>query len=455
MGVFLIYRPEAPNVECANLMRAPAAVLLALAPLLLTARAEAQPQPPPDPAPAPAPDPAPAPAPAPDPNAPTLGASTGGQVGAPADARAGVPATTPANPDEQAHERSIDRQRSRAMIQEDLLPSVQVIKTDQVEIRAGGLMQLYVAPYAGDDSLISNNDPVTRPGFRLRRASIGLEGRLGDKLGVLVAVNPTSVDAEGSVVGDAKVFFALDPAARFSAGTSKIAFSRGTLETARSLTGLERPLSSTTITPARRLGITVEGEVAKGHFAYLLSATNGTEGFIQGNQYGGFLGAGRLELRLADLPDPWKAQDGVIVAINGFGQSAPATTSVGYGADIFAAVSRFHAKIEGICDRTKPKDSPAVPSTLPDTLERCGAYAEVGYVVNVPEIPFQPTVRAELFDDNSAIADAGDVALIDAGINAPLYRQFLRAQLRWVSRIERKGESRSNDAAVISLQGAF
>lgn len=441
---------------------------LALGSLLLAAPAFAQL--PPDPAPLPEPTPAPAdPEPAPpdapppveptptrEPDRPAAGASTGGNVASPEDANAGVPTPTPADPAAApARERAIDRQRSRAMIQEDLLPSVQVLKTDEAEIRAGGLMQLYMAPYAGSDALITNNDPVTRAGFRLRRASIGLEGRLGDKLGVLVAVNPTAVDSEGSVVGDAKAFFALDPAVRFSAGTSKIAFSRGALETARSLTGLERPLASSIITPSRRLGATVEGEVADGHFAYLISVTNGTEGYTRGNQFGGILGAARLELRIVDLPDPWRGQDGVVLAVNGFNQSAPATTSFGYGADVFASFSRFHAKVEGLCDRTKPKDAPAVPSTLPDTLERCGAYAELGYVVNVPVIPFQPVVRAELFDDNRNIADAGDVLMIDAGINAPLYRQFLRAQARYVGRFERRGEARANDTFVLAIQGAF
>jgi hypothetical protein len=315
-------------------------------------------------------------------------------------------------------------------------------------------VQLQFAPYVGNDSLIANGDPATRPGLRLRRAGFGIQGNIGPKLTVLIAVNAIQSGSDGSI-SDAKLAYTVAPWLHLAGGTTKVPFSRNALESSRTLTSIERPLSVTTITPTGRLGVSAEGEVLKRHLAYLVGVFNGSEGFAQGNQFGGVLGGARVEARPWGLPDPWERVDGVAVAIDAVGENGPSTTRIGYSADAYAALAGAHLKVEGLCDRRKPKDTPTISPTLPDAVRRCGAYVEAGYVIPFPRLPVQPALRVELYDDNTSLHDAGDAILVDGGLNTQLIKYYVRAQLHYLARIERYGSSRKNDALVLSVQGTF
>ena len=106
--------------------------------------------------------------------------------------------------------------------------------------------------------------------------------------------------------------------------------------------------------------------------------------------------------------------------------------------------------VEGLCDRTKPEDSPVTSPEVPSTVKRCGGYAEAAYLVE----PFRSTgvVRVELLDDNLDVEDAGDAWLLSAGANFRATAN-VRLQLHYLGRYERKGSERANDSVIMNLQG--
>jgi hypothetical protein len=340
-----------------------------------------------------------------------------------------------------------------SQIEEDIQPRVSLLKTEDLEVRIGGLVQVHAVPYVGEDSLIENGDPATNAGFRLRRSRFGIEGRFKEPLRILLAVDLLELGEDIGTVSDAKLTYDFMPELSVSLGTSKVPFARGSLESSRLLPTIERPLSIIEIAPDHRLGATVEGQVVDGRLLYVAGFMNGTEGFGNGNEYGGFISGGRLQYTILGEPDGLAVTDGVAVGASGYYEDAPATNGFAAAADILAAFAGFRLTLEGLCDTRKPDDSPDVAPTIADEITRCGAYGTGQY--QIPDMPIEPALRVELFDDNREVEDAGDVWVIAGGVNSLLVDPYLRAQLHYISRVERHGPSRSNDALVLSVMGSF
>ena len=335
---------------------------------------------------------------------------------------------------------------------DDVAPTLVVYRGKHAELRMGGLIQLYFSPYVGDASLIANDDPVTSEGFRLRRARLGLEGRFGSGIGLRLVVNPLESDPDVGTLSTAEITYQFLPGMQVSVGTGSVPFTRAELESSSSLLGINRPLVARTIVPDKRLGVTVEGLVAD-RFGFVVAAMNSTEGYEQGNRFGGFIYAGRLLVNIIGAPSHKRPRElGVALSLGGLFDDGPATRALGASADLFVTAAGASVKLEAACDRTEPQDAPMPAPGLADDISRCGGYAELGYQLSMAEL--QPVLRVEYFDDNTEIEDAGDAMLFSAGVNARL-RPYTRVQLHYISRRERFGENRANDSVVLNLQGDF
>jgi len=343
-----------------------------------------------------------------------------------------------------------------SLIEEDVQPTVPVVKTGDVEVRVGGLVQVHAAPYVGDDALIENGDPATREGFRLRRSRLGVEGRFSQPLTIHLTVDLLEADEDDGTVSDAKIIYDWNEYARLTAGVGKVPFARGSLESSRSLDSIERPLSVIDIAPEHRVGFSVEGQVA-GRISYLTGLYNGTEGLSDGNEYGGFLTGARVQATVLGTPKGLGVEDGVAVGASAFYEDAPATNGFAVSGDVLVSMAGVGLTLEGLCDRRTPDDAPDISPTLSDEITRCGGYATLTYDLasDMMLVPLQPAVRVELYDDNTAVDDAGDTWLVSGGINAQLMDRYLRGQLHYIRRVERHGVGRPNDSAVLSLVGSF
>ena len=391
----------------------------------------------------PAPEGAPAPAPTSEP-APAGDAAASGAVEA------------ESAPDETSgDDTGDDDEGGGSLLESDVEPTLSVIRTDDIEVRVGGLVQVHAAPYVGDDALVENGDPATRPGFRLRRSRVGFEGRFRQPLRIELVIDMLEADEDEGSVSDAKLHYEWRPELRFSLGVGKVAFSRGSLESSRRLPVIERPLVVSEIAPDRRLGGNLEGALLGGNLVYVAGVANGSEGFADGNEFGGYLAGGRLQYFVLGEARGLDVRDGVAVGASGYYEDAPATNGFALSADVIGNFSGATLVLEGLCDTRTPDESPDVAPTIADEITRCGGYATALYDLAGMPVPLQPAVRVELLDDNTEVDDAGDVLQVSGGVNSMLIDPNLRAQLHYTSRIERHGPARSNDSLVLSFTGVF
>jgi hypothetical protein len=338
-----------------------------------------------------------------------------------------------------------------SLVEEDVEPTITVFRSRDVQVRIGALVQVHVAPWVGADSLVANDDIATEAGFRLRRARFALEGHFHQHLRVLLAINPLESDPDVATVADANISFQATPWLLLRAGTDKVPFTRAGLESSSQFLTIENPLIVRTLQPDRRLGVTAEGEVLSRRLAYLVSFMNGTEGYELGNRFGGFLYAARLQfLALGDLVARLGNGVGLALGAGGLFEDGPATHGVAVSADVLMTMDRAVAKLEVLCDRITPRDSPIISPGIADAIDRCGGYLEIGYTL--PWWSLQPVLRAELFDDDRAVQDAGDAILVSAGVNVS-YHRHARLQLHYLHRRERFSNERQNDALVLNIQG--
>jgi len=164
-----------------------------------------------------------------------------------------------------------------------------------------------------------------------------------------------------------------------------------------------------------------------------------------------------LEVRPWGRPDVrHPEQDGIAVGGGAFYENGPATNGFAWSADLLFAIFRAFLKVEGMCETRTPDEAPLVAPGIADELTRCGGYAEAGYTLPfLPWLPIQPVLRAEIYDDNTAVDDAGDALLIGGGVNVQVLDPYARVQLHYLARRERYGEERDNDSLVLVMQGTF
>ena len=346
-------------------------------------------------------------------------------------------------------------ERHGSLIESDVEPTLSVARTDDIEVRIGGMVQVHAAPYVGDEALIENGDPATRAGFRLRRSRVGFEGRFKQPLRIELVIDLLEADEDEGTVSDAKIHYEWRPELQLSLGVGKVAFSRGSLESSRRLPVIERPLVVSEIAPDRRLGFNLEGSVLGGNLVYVAGLANGSEGFSDGNEFGGYLAGGRLQYFIFGEPKGLDVVEGVALGASGYYENAPATNGFAAAADLTANLAGATLIVEGLCDTRTPDDSPDVAPTIADEITRCGGYATALYDLAGLPLPLQPAVRVELVDDNTDVEDAGDAWQVSGGVNSMLIDPNLRAQLHYTSRIERHGPARSNDSLVLSFTGVF
>jgi hypothetical protein len=332
---------------------------------------------------------------------------------------------------------------------------VQVLRTSDLEMRLGGLLQLQAALWTGSQALLENDDQASQPGLRLRRVRLGVEGHFKNRLGVLLVLNPLESDKEVGTIADAKLTYEFAPWLALSAGVSKVPFARESLVSSKRLLLIERPLSVNQMTPTRRLGVSADGMIWDGRLAYLVSVMNGTEGFTAGNQFGGVLVGARVEFSPLGRPVVGGRAGSISIGVSGIHEEGPSARRDALTADLLATFRGASLLLEGLYDRRAPTNAPAVSPDIAATIQRLGVYAEAGYAFQVFTVPVQLVARVERYDDNLALFDSGDTLSYAGGVNVEIIPEHVRAQLEYIGRYERAGPQIDNDAVLLQLQGAF
>jgi len=341
--------------------------------------------------------------------------------------------------------RGDDTEVVESVVEDDIAPTITVFEAGDVKLTLGGLVQIHVAPYVGDDALVADDDPATREGFRLRRARFGIDGQFPHDLELLLVLNPLVSDPESGAISEARLSWSFRPWLRLAVGADKVPFTRGELASSAALDTIERPLTTETLVPQRRLGAVVEGLLFE-RLSYVLGVMNATEGYELGNRFAGFLGVARLQLDLV------AGGLGLSVGTGGFYEDGPASNTVAGSADLRVSLAGASLMVEGLCDQITPDDAPATSPDVEDQITRCGYYGQLSF--RFGKYSIEPVARVEWFDDNTGLDDAGDALLVSAGVNARPHAN-LRLQLFYLGRYERESNERANDSVILNLQGQF
>lgn len=319
-----------------------------------------------------------------------------------------------------------------------------------------GFTQLQGVPWVGEDALLSNGDVADFPGLRVRRLSIGLEGRVGKRLSFDVWMDL----AEGPILDQARLAWTFFPELTVEAGVVKVPFSRSAIQSSAEILFTERPLSVHGLVPDRQPGIALYGALFDGIASYRAGVFNGasTSRAALGNDHPGALYALRVGVTPLGAPRPGQSdlERGPFrfeLAGNALYDQAASFDGFAFGGDLTLQGYGATVLVKYVDQTRTPVSEPVMAPSILDHTRRTGLIAQAGYVV--PKIPLELAVRWERADDNVALEDVGDTDGTAFGVRYHLPDYGLRFDLDWYRRIERHGREMKNDAVVLTAQGRF
>jgi hypothetical protein len=329
--------------------------------------------------------------------------------------------------------------------------------------------QVWTTLYDQDQSAQADSagygDPEDDPGFKLRRARLGMtrapelgaspQERIGFSiiLGMssgadpIIAINPGEI---GLI--DAHMSFAATENLTLSTGLVKVPWGRENQFSSLQLPFQERSIQSNHMVSLREVGAVAIWEGPKG-IRLSGGAFNGN-GSLTGDTDPLLLFAGRAEwatkgqhrraLRTFGTVDSPVIGIAADVAYN----NQAATDQLVLGGDVIVRVQGLALIAEGHWSQITPLGGVEAPGVLSQTT-RFGAYAQAGYSLGER---WEPVVRWEIWDEDTARQDNGDLMHVYAGVTSHLLEDSLRIGGGYVLRSERGGSSVPNDTARLWLQ---
>ncbi len=326
------------------------------------------------------------------------------------------------------------------------------------EVNPFVLGQVWGTLYDQDQSSQSDptgyGDPEDDPGFKIRRARVGVEGRY-DKLTYAVSVGLSSgSDAysrgqEDIQLVDAWAGFQLTELIGLSVGATKVPFGRENLISSGELAFQERTVQSNHLAPRRDVGMVFDAN--GGMWRLRAGAFNGN-GSLLGDTDPAVLAVARAELVFGDgdVYRTFGKVEGFTLGVAGdFAYNREyATTTMAFGGDLIARTGGLTVLVEGHAARISPLDTTVdAPGVFVDTM-RWGGYGQLGYSMG----KWEPVHRVELFDEDTQASDNGDLMHGVVGLNAHLMDDRVRVGGGYVLRRETGGSQLPNDTARLWLQ---
>ena len=310
-------------------------------------------------------------------------------------------------------------------------------------------IQVQAVTFVGKDALYENGDPASDEGLLIRRARLGVKGKLPWHLRynfMIEAFGDLQRGSEGEGIAgqsigaqllDLSIEWARWKEFQIGVGADKVPGPRGRMVTSRGLQLIERPFSVEELAVDRRAGAWVSGDLE--YFNYLVGVYNGDDGLSFGNEGGGYLVGARLELTplgrmgcsFSDYTHPYgkrykKARFGAGVSFQY--QHGPTMDRMNVSGDVGFKWRGLSVAGEAIYVREEPVEKPTVPSALPEVTESLGVFGQVGYFVIPARLEL--AARFEYMDLNFDIDDSRDIWAHTEGINYH-WSLYLRSQLSY------------------------
>ncbi len=324
--------------------------------------------------------------------------------------------------------------------------------------------------WVGDDALRSNGDAMQQPGFRLRRARLGVEGGFEDWLRFEVELDAFDQERTGGPLYEAYVDFRPLRYVGAMAGFMQFPFSYSEMRSSARLAHLDRSLGTYAMAPSSTMGLVVYGEPWLGHLRVTAGVFNGLQrkpgfhegyepvGVTEGNKFERLSYVGRVDFEPLDAVGPDEADlagsEHPRLGLGGAffyndGRSIATLGASGYlhfkwyGAHLFGEV---------LWDRSKPQTNPtSTVNTIPSEVQRLAAQGSLGYVWR----KFGLAARVEYLDDNRDLKTEGDEVVVAGTFTYYAVANFFKAQVEYQHRWERYGLSLKNDAVMAGVQCAF
>lgn len=335
-------------------------------------------------------------------------------------------------------------------------PRALLVDTNDFRLALRGFGQFLAIPYTGKDALLANGDVGDFAGLRVRRLTLGAEGRAGRHLSFDMWMDL----ADGPVLTQARLAYTFLPEVTVEAGVVRVPFSKSAIQSSAEVMFTERPLSVERLVPDRQPGIAVYGAFLGGLASYRAGVFNGAavNRMGLGNDHPGMLYAGRIALSPLGALRPGQSdlQRGPIrveLAGNAFYDQAAAFDAMAYGGDLSFQGYGASLLVEYIAQSRTPRSQPIVSPALNDKTGRTGLIAQASYLFWTDGL--EVAVRGERVDDNDNVQDVGDFDALAAGLHWYAAGLDLRFDLDWYHRIERFEPTLANDSVVLSTQGRF
>lgn len=326
------------------------------------------------------------------------------------------------------------------------------------------LTQVWATVYDQDESAQSDpagyGDPEDDPGFKVRRARIGMEvtddtGKLSAGVEVGYSAGSDALVSYNGGIGlnEARVSVQAHENVAIDAGLVKVPVGRENLTSSRALPFQERTVGSNHLMPYREVGALADLGVSG--LRVRAGAFNGN-GSLRGDDDPGLLAVARLEYTLGE-GNPYQTYgsvDGFTLGVAGDFVYNPelATTTMVYGGDMIVRIKGLTGIVEYHQARISPTNSDIdAPGVLSDTT-RSGGYVQLGYTL---KDTWEPVVRMEVFDEDAAESNNGDLAHGTVGVTAHLLEDQFKVGGGYVMRMETGGRSVSNDTVRLWSQVSF
>ncbi|MBN2498728.1 MAG: hypothetical protein JXR96_29325 [Deltaproteobacteria bacterium] len=346
---------------------------------------------------------------------------------------------------------------------ERLIPSP-MLRFGEFSLQAHGRIQV-MAGLVGEDARTDNGDVLSRDGFRIRRARLGLSGEIMKNWEYALELDLIDEDNGGNALIDANITWRPARWAWVRAGAGKPSFSRTLIQSSGSMQFAERPIwvnleratNTHMLDLDHQVGLSAGGQVSL--FFYEVGVFNGSPGFSKGDLNDGLLyllrvgaGQGDMGKSEADLdrgPFRWQA------GINGYLNHDAAAEYRAAGIDLSLKWNGLSFYAEALWAKGIPNDRSEDVTTLLGEVERWGMYAQSGYLLPFDFMDLEVAVRFAIMDDQVHIDDEGDIWELTAGVNAYFWQEQVKLMINYILREEMHGADLSNDLVAAILQVKF
>lgn len=334
--------------------------------------------------------------------------------------------------------------------------------------------------WVGEDALLSNGSAMEEPGFRIRRARLGLGGHFLKDFTYNLELELFDAEKDAGPLYKAWVDYNPTPYFGMRFGADKFLLMKSDIMSSALLSHLDRPMGTLMMSPANTLGLVLYSEPWVDHLKISVGLFNGLRrhssslhdgyagvGISLGNQFDGLAVAGRIDLEplapvgesLADTCKCKKFRLGLGV---GGHMSGGDRSIIGGGNLAISAFSAYlHLKAAGFHlfgefaqEWVEVQPVPTTPTSDNDIdSSRYVANVSVGYVILRKTLGI--AIRGELIEPHTGVDDHLDEWAVATTLNYYIVGDNLKAQLEYLHRASINGKDPANDSVIGAVQVNF